>query len=130
MVEVIDDLTRFRELPEIIESEKNKLRALFNKNNEIKTKITLKENKVRIDIQNETVDSKPIFSNQEKRDAELIRRLSVNDEYKILKDEVLSEEQKLKEQEAHVERLLQEFTRIKVTLLYESSLNELTKIKN
>ena len=120
-------LERFELLAYEIESEQNKCLAMQNKNISFKEQMEVKENKLKIDIQNETIEGKPAFSNQEKRDSELMRRLTNNAEYLGMKEEFQKNVQGIKEQEFHVEALIREWTTIKVKMIYLAALE---KIKN
>lgn len=123
----MDMIERFDVLTYEIEAEQNKCLALQNKNIVFKEQMEVKENKLRIDIQNETIEGKPLFSNQEKRDSELLRRLTNNAEYLGMKEEFQKNVQGIKEQEFHVEALIREWSTIKYKIIYLASLE---KIKN
>ena len=112
---------RIIELPELIKQSETKIAALTLKHNSASEKLQNKESKIMIEICNETdAEGKIVYSNKEKRDAELSMRRPQDKDYLALNEELSKTDFMLTEEKTNLNFLINEFRMIRSVLQFMS----------
>jgi len=117
-------IAEFKSLPEELRTEEGKLVALENRSRELQTKMKFKESLIMKDIVNATIEDKPLYSNKEKRDTELAKRLNDSTEYaELFKEEVVNDD-KIRLCKVEIDFMVRRFTKDKVLLNFFAAKGE------